>query len=134
MYTFKHQYNLEANREKVWEALLDEKSFETWNGENAQIDDSPGAKLTMSFNGVRVVAKNEKVDRSRFYLHQSWQFLDKEWNFTCSVDIRLYEHSNERSMMEVEMKEIPDERKDEVEELWRVGIVEKMNHYFEQNS
>ena len=134
MYKFHHEYHLEATRERVWEAWFDENTFEEWNKEEAQIDDNSGARLKMRFNEVRVVALNEKVDRSRFYFHQTWQFLDKDWNFTCSVKIQLFEHSNDQSLMEVTMDEIPDERADEVEKLWRVWIVEKLNHFLSSNS
>jgi len=129
MYIFKRDYQVnDATLEEIWEAFTNEDAFEAWNGENAQIDDEVGRKLRMEFDGVRVWGENITTRRPEF-LSQQWEFIDEDWKFKSMVTLRFSEFSS-GVYVQVLHEDVPDERKDEVEELWREKIIGKLQTYF----
>lgn len=129
MYTFKREYQVNfATLDEIWAAFTSEKEMEAWNGENVTINQNWKTGLRMEFGGVRIWAENVSTRRPKL-LEQKWEFIDDDWSFTSFVSLR-FSQMRDGVYIELSHTDIPDERKDEIEEFWREEIIGELQNYF----
>lgn len=113
MKTITQTYLINADVDKVWQALTDHKIIEKWGGGPAKMDSAVGTKFTLW--GGDIHGKNIKVVKNKA-LVQDWSSGD--WEKPSKVTFTLTPQ-DDGVKVDLLHEDVPDREADEITDGWK---------------
>lgn len=120
-------YYIKASKEKVWQALVDQKIITKWGGGPAKMSEKTGP---FSLWGGDIHGKNVRVVKEK-ELVQDWYGGD--WEEASIVEFKLSE-KNGTTRVTLAHKNIPDTEAKDIAEGWKDYYMVPLKELVEENS
>jgi activator of HSP90 ATPase len=125
MKTFKKYYEISAEPEEVYLALVNEQAIRLWTGDEVEMKAEEQSEFSMW--GGSIVGKNISFDYGKKII-QEWYFGDQEEK--SIVTIKLHPHKKGTSF-ELTHSNIPEEEYDGIVEGWNDVYLASLIDFFE---
>ena len=125
MKDFKKYYILNGPPEEVYIALTNPFTIELWTSEKAVMSTEPGSEFSIMDGSIE--GKNLEFEENKKIVQQ-WYFGDQET--PSIVTIKLHEHKEGTTSVELKHTNIPDEAYDDIIEGWNDVYFELLGDYF----
>lgn len=125
MKDFKKYYILNGSPEEVYIALTNPFTIELWTSEKAIMSTEPGSEFSIMDGSIE--GKNLEFEENKKIVQQ-WYFGDQET--PSIVTIKLHDHKEGTTSVELKHTNIPDEAFDDIVEGWNDVYFELLGDYF----
>jgi activator of HSP90 ATPase len=127
MKTIKKLYKIAANRDQVWEALVNPEIIDKWGGGPAKMESKIGFQFQLW--GGDIYGKNIEVEKEK-KLVQEW--FGGNWQKPSIVTFTL-KSEDKNTILELEQVNVPDEEADDVDQGWDEYYLNPMKKMLEKN-
>jgi activator of HSP90 ATPase len=124
MQTFHKFYNLRANPEEVYNAIVKPLSIELWSGMSAVMEEIPGTEFSL-FDGDITGRNIEFVPNEKIV--QEWYFGEEEEKSIVTIELKA---DKSYTTVELTHTNIPDEAFENMKEGWNEYYFGALKDYF----
>lgn len=126
MKVIRKEYFINANFEKVWEALVDPKLIEQWGGGPAKMIGKEGEDFSLW--GGEIHGKNTKVIKNRV-LEQDW--FSGDWEKASKVRFELKPVGQQTKLL-LTHENVPEKEFDDISQGWDDYYLTPIKDFLEQ--
>jgi activator of HSP90 ATPase len=126
MKTIRQVYKINAQVQKVWEALVDPKVIAQWGGGPASMDGKTGTKFSLW--GGDIHGKNIKAIENK-ELVQEW--FSGNWDKPSKVTFTLVEKGNDTELSLLH-EDVPDEEAKNIADGWKTYYLGPLKELLEK--